>query len=132
MLNTYKAGLQVIDGQDIEQINKQLFEYLDNIVALAGGGFHATTPLLKAGLNRVTTVANSGDSVALPAAIANPVFGLTVLMVANTGAQPCNVEPQPADTINAGAAGAAFSVANGKNALFFCPSKGHWYAILTA
>jgi len=131
MLQTYKPGLQLLEGQDMEQVNNNLFEVQDNIVAHAGGGF-AGAPTLVAGNCRVTTCVSDNDSVALPHAVANPKYGLVNILVANITAHSLNVEPQPADTINAGAAGVAFAVASGKNALFFTTTTGKWYAILSA
>lgn len=101
----------------------------DGLVALAGGGQTGATALAANGavVNRITTVVNSGDSVILPSALAG-----MVIMVANSGANPSNVFPATGEKINALAANSAFSLANGKNVIFFSPVAGQWYANLTA
>lgn len=67
-------------------------------------------------VNRVTTVANSGDAVTLPALAA----GQSVIVI-NDGANPAKVFPNGAsDTIDGGAGGAAVTLTNAKKAEFIC------------
>lgn len=67
-------------------------------------------------LNRVTTVANAGDAVTLPALAA----GQSVV-VFNDGANPASVFPNGAsDAIDGGSAGAAVTLTNAKRAVFVC------------
>lgn len=64
------------------------------IVAFAGGG-QASATALSSTYNRVTTAANPGDSVRLPAAVAGKI-----VYIRNDGASPIDVFPFLADSIN--------------------------------
>ena len=114
------AGSMTVDGAQ------------DAITAFAGGGQTNATPLT-AKLNRVSTVASSGDSILLPVSLAG-----MQLTVCNAGAQSMNVFPNAADNsaaggkINALSANTAFAVASGKTASFTCFSAGQWETILSA
>lgn len=99
---------------------------VDALTARAGGGQALGTALTEA-FNRVTTVATIADSVKLPAAKA----GMWVVAI-NAAANSMNVFPSTGETINAGAADAAFAVAGGKTVLFVCANNGKWYGILSA
>ena len=82
-------------------------------------------------VNRVTTVGTAGDSVKLPATVANVSIGSIV--VANGAAvNSANVFPQTGDQINALGANVAFAIAAGKTANFYSAGAGQWYAILSA
>ena len=100
--------------------------YQNGLTALAGGGQTGAT-LISRTFTRFTTVATTADSALLPAASA----GLTYT-VKNAGANSMNVFPNVGDAINALSANAAFAVAAGKAAQFFCVVNGTWDAILTA
>lgn len=131
MPKSYPTGFQMIEGNDVNQVANQAFGYQDNITARSGGGL-AGAPVLSAGLNRVATAAADGDSIALPAAVANPANGNAQFLVRNDSAHSVNVEPQSTDQINRGGAGTAFAVASGKSCLFFCAGTGNWSALLSA
>lgn len=100
--------------------------YQNGLIALAGGGQTGAT-LISRTVSRFTTVATGGDSSLLPPA--NAGLRYTVL---NAGAASMNVFPNVGDAINAGAANAAFAVANAKSATFFCAVNGTWNALLSA
>lgn len=100
--------------------------------ATAGGG-QTNAYQITAGSTQVTTVASSGDSVKLPVSTGsvNGGGGL-IIFIANGGANSMNVFPETGGQINALGSNAAFALASGKSAIFFCGADGQWYAILTA
>lgn len=98
-----------------------------NIVALAGGGLSAATPVLVNGANEVITVASGADSVVLPKALPG-----MVVFVANAGANSMKVFANGSDTINGTAGATGVDQANAKNALYVAADLGQWYRILTA
>lgn len=98
----------------------------DTITAHAGGTQALGVPLV-AQINRISVCATSGDSVVLPKSTA----GMDIT-VANAGAASCNVFPFLGDTINALSVNAAFAVAAGKTASFFCATALQWHTILSA
>jgi hypothetical protein len=99
---------------------------VDGLVAKAGGGQSGAT-LCVAVVNRFTTVATAADSGLLPAAKA----GMQVT-VTNAGAASMNVFPSTGETINNGAANAAFALAANKTATFTSAANGAWHAVLSA
>jgi hypothetical protein len=100
----------------------------NGITARAGGGQGSATALTTT-VNRVATVATIGDSVLLPATTNGTSAPVVVF---NAAANSLNVFPATGDAINAGAANAAFAVAGGKTAIFYCVAPGLWVSILTA
>lgn len=100
---------------------------LNAITAHSGGG-QASATLLTAEINRVTTVAAAGDSVAMP--VSAP--GMSITVTNATATNSMNVYPQSGDAINALGANAAFAVAAGKTATLTCAVAGQWHAVLTA
>lgn len=96
------------------------------LTAFAGGGQGSATPLT-GNINRVTVCATAADSAKLPPA----TVGRRV-SVYNAGAASCNVFPQTGESINSGAANAAFAVATTKGAIFECVAAGLWNAVLSA
>ena len=101
----------------------------DNITAHAGGG-QTNAQQLYSEVNRITTVATSGDSVMLPPAVVNQGVtnqaGLTVLLI-NHGANPMQVFGSGTDTINDVAAATGVSQMKGSMTFFTCTSPGKWY-----
>jgi hypothetical protein len=116
-----------LDGSDHGVAAKLIGSSETSITAFAGGG-QANGRLLNATLSRVTTVASAGDSVKLPVAKA----GCFMLVQNSAAANSMNVFPNTGDAIAAGAANAAFAVAAGKSAYFFCAANGFWGAVLSA
>lgn len=100
---------------------------VDNITAKAGGGQQAASPLTGL-LNRVTTVATAADSVTLPMSLA----GSDIVVINAAVANSMNVFPNTGEVINALGANAAFAVAAGKVATFYCVTAGQWHSILSA
>jgi hypothetical protein len=97
------------------------------VVALAGGGLTAATPVLLRGVNVVTTVASGSDSVVLRKAIAG-----AVVLVRNATANAMQVFGNGSDTINGTAGATGISVAGNKSVLFFAGKDGVWFSLLTA
>jgi len=93
----------------------------DNITANPGGG-QANAVQLAAELNKVTTVATSGDSVRLPPSAA----GLTIV-VTNKGANAMQVYGSGADTIDDSAAVTGVSQMRGSVVIYACHTAGAWY-----
>lgn len=113
----WKAQAQTIIGADSQS----------GITALAGGANSASTPLLSATMNVISTCATLNDSVKLPIADAGDE-----LWVRNNGAAGAAVFPQSGGKINNGTADAALAVANAKTALFKCLDGLNWVAVITA
>lgn len=106
--------------------------YLDEsatagLTALAGGA-QAGTSLANYSINQFTTVASSGDSAQLPAAVA----GRRRTVINAAAANAMNVFPQTGEFINALSVNTAFSVSANKAAIFFCAVAGTWNSVLTA
>lgn len=85
----------------------------------------ATASQLATNVNFFTTVASSGATL-LPPADSSPIVAIY-----NGGGQNLSVYANGTNTINALSAGAAFTVTNGKGALFI-PGATSWVAILGA
>lgn len=113
------GGASIIAGID-ELI--QNFSASNGITAFAGGG-QASAALLASSVNRVTTVATSGDSVKLPPAVAGDM-----VTIVNTGANPCQVYGSGTDTINAVATATGVSQPINSVDTYWCPVVGAWYA----
>lgn len=92
------------------------------------GGAQVGAQQLVYGLNRIATVASSGDSVMLP-----KCEGGKMVVVANAAASNAsNVYGQVGEAINALAVNSPFSLAANKVAIFFCTIDGTWASNLTA
>lgn len=107
-------------------LTNSTFAATTGLTAKAGGGQSGATALT-GNINRITVCATAADSALLPAAI----VGRRV-SVYNAGAASCNVFPQTGESINSGAANAAFAVATTKSAIFECVATGLWNAVLSA
>ncbi len=102
------------------------FAVATGLTAKAGGG-QAGATALTGNVNRIAVCATIGDSAILPPAI----VGRRV-SVYNAGAASANIFPQTGESINSGAADAAFAVAATKAAIFECVATGVWNAVLSA
>lgn len=102
------------------------FAVATGLTAKAGGGQSGATALT-GNVNRITVCATAADSAILPPA----VVGRRV-SVYNAGAASANIFPQTGESINSGAANAAFAVATTKGAIFECVATGLWNAVLSA
>jgi hypothetical protein len=69
----------------------------------------------------ISVCANAGDAVTLPTAAAGKL-----VIIANNGANSCDVFPASGDKIDGGSANAAFALAAGANALFICQDGTDW------
>jgi hypothetical protein len=111
------------------------FSSTDSITAFAGGG-QTNAVLLGSMQNRVTTVGTAADSVRLPPA----KRGMEITVINAAASNSMNVFPSSqaqggvsgGDSINALAQNAAFAVAAGKVATFYCCTDGIWHSILSA
>ena len=92
----------------------------------AAGTTQGTALAITAQTNEFTTVAASSGGI-LP----SPEQG-EFIFVQNSGANALNVYPASGHSINALAANAAFSLAAGKNAVFWAATASKWYANLSA
>jgi hypothetical protein len=93
----------------------------NNLTAFAGGGQSSAIALTKA-FNRVTTVATTGDSVKLPAALA----GESVVVINAASSNALNCFPASGDAINALSANTAISIAANSKLTFVCAVNGTW------
>lgn len=95
---------------------------LDSITAFAGGG-QTNATLLSNELNRVGTVATTGDSIKLPPSAP----GLTII-VANHGANPMQVYGSGTDTIDDVVTATGVPQMQGSVCIYTCYTAGAWYA----
>ena len=93
----------------------------DNITAHAGGG-QTNALQLTSEINRITTVATTGDSVRLPASFAG-----ADIMVINHGLLPIQVFGAGTDTIDDVATATGVSQMANSTVLYFCTTAGAWY-----
>ena len=92
----------------------------------AAGSTQGTATAITKQTNEFTTV-GSGQGAILP----SPEQG-EFIFVANAGANALSVYPASGHSINALAANASFSLAAGKNAMFWAATATKWYVNLTA
>lgn len=92
----------------------------------AAGTTQGTATVITKQTNQFTTVAASSGAI-LP----SPEQG-EFIFIANAGANALSVYPASGHSINALANNAAFSMAVGKNALFWAATSSKWYALLSA
>lgn len=108
-------------------LNPGLNAGTNGIVAFATGGQAGAVQLI-AGANRIATVGSAADSVKLPIGVA----GMTVAVRNAAGVNSANVFPGVGDAINELGANAAFALAAGKSATFYCVAATQWIAVLSA
>jgi hypothetical protein len=99
-----------------------------NALTAHSGGGQGSALALTVAMNRITTVAASGDSVKLPAAAA----GEQVVVVNAAASNAMDCFPTSGDAINALSANTALSIAADSTVLFCCIVAGTWNAIVTA
>lgn len=114
------SSRQLISGDHINHIGDLLTSFAGSLVALAGGGLSALTPVFNAAFNEVTTVATINDSYALPIA----KVGL-IITVTNSGAATMNIFANSAlpDTISGAA---SETQATGVCVEYICTKTGIW------
>jgi hypothetical protein len=127
-------GPSLIDGSDLRRFFDMVLGAQNGVVAKAGGGVAAATPL-RNGFNQIDTVATAADSVMLPPAIVG-----AWCWIYNDGAASMNVYNSQANPQNGGAAdfivahgvttpsagNAAQAVGVGHTSLFVCMQLGMW------
>lgn len=94
----------------------------NGLTAHAGGGQGSALPLVSS-LNRITTVATVGDSVALPASVA----GLSITVI-NNGANTMQVFGAGTDTINGVATATGVPHLPNSAVIYYCAVAGLWQA----
>lgn len=111
----------------------------DNITAFATGG-QASATALTTEVNRITTVANIGDSVKLPSTSQVPASGPGyatgsvipgvggTIYIINHGANACQVFGSGTDTIDDVASGTGVQQMANSMVLYTCTSAGKWYS----
>jgi hypothetical protein len=115
-----KAG---IDPADISGALRGFTTATTGITAAVASNQAGGTPIRSA-FNRVTTVANAGDSVTLPVALAG-----ASLVITNASATSMDVFPAVGGVINALSPNAAFAIAGGVTVMFVCSVAGTWNTI---
>lgn len=122
------AGTQTIaTGNVALSVGYVLKSAANALTAHAGGGQGSALQLARQ-INRVTTVASSGDSVKLPVSVA----GMAITVINAAAANAMDVFGQTGDIINALSANTALSVAANKTVIFTCAVAGTWNSLLTA
>lgn len=123
-----ESGFRLFSGETLNAaLATPQWQSNSDIVALAGGGLSANTPVLVNGVNEVKTVASASDSVVLPPAAVG-----TVVFVANAGANAMQVFGNGSDTINGTAGSTGLSQASARSALYVAADAGQWYRLLSA
>ena len=125
-LPRFLQGFRLFDGSDLNDLADWFTSVQTGVTAYAGGGQTNATQLIAAQVV-VATVATAADSVKLPASQVG-----AIVMIQNNGANSVQVFGRGTDTINGVAAATGVAQAAGKSALYFSPSLGKWYRILSA
>lgn len=138
-LSSYQAGRGsgLIDSTEMNKFFNMVLGARNGIVAHAGGGVAAATPL-SLGFNSVDTVATAADSLLLPPAIMN-----AWCWIVNNGAASTSIYNLQSNGQNGGATDSvilhgattivtgstAVTLASGHSSLFVCMSLGFWKQI---
>jgi hypothetical protein len=122
-LKTVPSGEDGTNQKNFVQVGILIESANDNLTAHAGGGQTNALQLYNE-VNRITTVTNAGDSVALPKSVA----GMTVLVI-NHGANPMQVFGMAGsgDTIDDSATATGVSQMSNSVVLYICATAGSWY-----
>lgn len=112
---------QLVSGEHINKITDLLTSFEGSIVALAGGGLSALTPILNAAYCELGTVATAADSVVLP----KSQIGL-IITVTNSGVASAQIFANGTDTINGTAGNVGVALAAGAVASYECTKLGVW------
>lgn len=97
-------------------------------IAASATQTQAAGTALTTDINRVVTIATTGDAVTLPAAVA----GRTITVINAHATNAVGIFPALGDAINAIAANGVYSLAATKSADFVCAVAGTWNTILSA
>lgn len=116
------TGTSSAHQQEQLQVGILLESALDNITAFATGGQTNATPLRNE-VNRITTAAQIGASVKLPASAP----GMTVIVI-NHGANSIQVYGSGSDTVDDVAAATGIPQMINSVCLYVCTTAGAWYA----
>jgi len=117
---TQDQGKDSIDFVGIQRISA------NTALTATPSGTITTAQLLTRGYSHFTVVATAGDAARLPTLTGSVMF----IVTNNDAADAMNIFPDSAtSTINAGVAGAAFSLTAGKTATFIQSTPGKWHTI---
>jgi hypothetical protein len=124
-LPPFITGTQDQGKDSIDYIGIQRIAANTALTATASGSI-TTSQVLNKGYSHFTTVTSSGDAARLPT-----LTGSVMIIVTNNAASNAmNIFPDvSASTINAIAAGSAFSLTAGKTAIFIQSTQGKWHTI---
>ena len=100
-----------------------LHAYQSGLTADTGSAQSGATPLI-AGINEISTVGTSGDSVALPSA-----QGGQIVIIINNGANSCDVFPFSGDYIDGGTVDVAVALTAGSKILYASYDSDNWESI---
>jgi hypothetical protein len=125
----FQPGSRLVDGSDLNVALAQPGWQSSNSLTALAGGAQAGATQLNAGLNLVTSVVTTNDSVQLPSA-----DGSAVVVVRNAGGNTMTVYGKngASDTINGTAGSTGITVADAKTIVFFSFAVGKWYSLLGA
>lgn len=101
--------------------------FLDGIIAFAGGGQLYATPIYNE-VNRITMVANIGDSIKLPVSTPQQSLAGVGVFIINHGAASVQVFGGGTDTIDDVASAVGVSQMVGSMTLYMCTAPGQWYS----
>lgn len=111
---SFRRGLQLADGDMLNDLMAELFSAENGITATPGGGKSGARPITSAN-NTVATVGTAADSILLPDS-----YPGRVIRIANRGANSMQVFGKNSDTINGVATGTGVAQAAGIESIYFC------------
>jgi hypothetical protein len=120
--NAPGAGISIQIGA-----GELLYESFTDGITAHSGGTQAAAVALTSLVNRVSTVAAQGDSVALPPSAPGLIIG-----VINVGANPMQVFGAGTDTINGIATATGISQGINTAAWYTCTASGNWVVPITS
>jgi hypothetical protein len=124
----YAAGAWYANGLGTGYAGSfETMSYANALTAHAGGGQGSATPITTM-MSRFTTVATGNDSAILPTSVP----GMNIVISNAAASNSMNVFPDTGGQINALSTNAAFALAAGKTATFYCTVALQWHAILSA
>ncbi len=117
----FQSGFRLLDGLGVDrELANPKVSTQNGIVAKAGGTITGASAIT-ATFSQVSTSANSGDSVLLPAAKVGAYY-----VIFNAGANPIQVFATGTDTIDGTAGATGVALANAKRCIYICIDQGIW------
>ena len=125
VLPPYISGTKDESKDMIDYVGIQRINANTALTATASGNI-TTSQVLNRGYSHFTTVTSAGDAAKLPTLSGS----VMIIVTNNAAANAMNVFPDSStSTINAIAAGSAFSLTAGKTAIFIQSTAGKWHTI---